>query len=198
MAAAGRMNVLRARLRELSPRERFWATAGILFLAALVGWWAAEWVGVVAGVGIASQVLFGKSRQKAQQPPRDADDERLERDLQHRRDRAFELFRPGETRAPAPVDEEADHGDAYYLEKDMEHRRRKAARLLQGDRRAPPQRAPPSRAPAQLFPPDPRPLAPAPKRAELFKEAPPPDRPIVEEGSRLFRRARRSSGKIVE
>ena len=197
MAAAGRMNVLRARLRELPPRDRFWATAGILFLAGLLGWWAADWVGVVAGVGIASQALFGKPR-KAQEPPRDRDAERLEQDLQHRRDQAFELFRPGETRSAPPVEDTADHGDDYYLEKDLDHRRRAAARLLQGDGPAPDRPAAPSRVPVELFAPDPRPLPPAPKRAELFKGAPPPPRPIVEEGSRLFRRARRSTGKIVE
>jgi hypothetical protein len=48
-----------------------------------------------------------------------------------------------------------------------------------------------------LFSTDPRRLTPAPCGRALFKDAPPPPRPIVEEGSRLFRRARRS-GKIVE
>lgn len=199
MAAAGRMNVLRARLLEMPPRERFWATVTVMAAAAILGWLVAEWAGVVIGAAFAARVLFGKKSQKPQQPPRDADAERLERDLQLGRDRAFELFRPGEARAAPSVDEpEVDHPDAWYLEKDMEHRRREAARLLQRGERAPDRPPAPARVPARLFPPDPRPLPPATPRAELFRDAPPPPRPIVEEGSRLFRRARRSSGKIVE
>ena len=200
MAAAGRMEIIRARLRELPPRERFWALVSLLTLAGMAGWWAAEWFGVFAAVAVAARVLLGKPGRTADQPPRDADAERLEQDLQHQRDRAFELFHPGETR-PAPPPEEEDHrdpGDAYYLEKDMEHRRREAARVLRAGADTPPQPPAPDRAPAALFPPDPRPLPPAPRGRELFKDAPPPARPIVEEGSRLFRRSRRSSGKIVE
>ena len=195
------MNALRARLRELPPPERFWATATTLAAAAILGWLVGGWVGALAGGGFAAQLLLGKpSRKPRQEPPRDRDAERLEQDLQRQRDRAFELFRPGETRPlPPPVEEEtADHGDAYYLEKDMEHRRREAARLLQPKQGAPPPRpAAPSRPSVALFPPDPRPRTPAPRGAELFKEAPPAPRPIVEECSRLFRRARRS-GNIVE
>ena len=205
MAAAGRMNVLRARLRELPARERFWTTVAVVAVAAALGWWLGDWFGVVAGVAIASKALLGKPRQ--QKPPTDADAERLERDLQHRRDQAFQLFRPGEPRSTPPPedDDERDYSDAQYLEMDMEHRRRQAARLFHDEKGGPgaaplsPPRPPaPSRTPAVLFPPDPRPLPPAPTRAELFKDAPPPPRPIVEEGGGLFRRRRRGRGSIVE
>jgi hypothetical protein len=197
------MDDLRLVLRNMPARERLGVASVIIAGAALVGWWIAEWAGVVVGAGLALRWTLGRRKET-----RESDPDGLERDLQHRREETIALFHPGGSRRAAPpAPDTRDYTDAQWLEKDLEHRRAAAERVLRPDGRPdgdvplsnrsaePP---PLSREPVVLFPSDPRPLPPPPPpRSELFRGVPPTERPIVEEGSRWFRRPRRS-GNIVE
>ena len=167
------MEAIRKILDALPTRERQLAVLALFAAGGGLGWLVGRLTGLSAGlILVANLVAPNKAKDL-----RDSDDERERRDLQRKRRELIALL--------------AVH--------DAEKEGRVAPPTIATQSSEEPTPAPRAvrAAPAVLFPPDPRPLPPALPRADLFKGAPPPDRPIVEEASRLFRRSRRS-GSIVE
>ena len=165
------MDDLRLQLQALPQPKRLYVTLGLIAAFAALGWWIAEWPGALAGGGFAaSWILRRPKTQKVEF--RDADVDRINADLaRKRRDLIGMLQKPD----PTPAEPALQHaeGEAEAAQPAIQ-----------------------AVAPERAYVPAPPP-APVREPVDLFP-ARPPERPIVEEGSRWFRRARRSGGSIVE